>query len=151
MQSTTQLNVTSSTGPPTGHYIHITINGTVSITGNSLGTHNNWNWPHFCGGNGQSNSGVEANKTTVYCGGDCSADGASHIECDYMNNVPQMTTSPECTDETLMQFPYNTTYNAPFTGAGPYDLQIDINVTAPAPPLSTSSAYLYSLGTHIEP
>ena len=164
-QSDTQLKVTHP-----GDNIDITVNGAVGITcavggcpapGN--GTHNNWSWPHFHSNKfpGQTGFGTENNSTFVDCGSNCVSDqndppinlmGLSALPCNASDNPgPPNAPSIYCTDYTTFGT-YTPRFNATFIGSSqtsPYDLQLRFSVKVPANQLG--SAFLYSVGTHIEP
>jgi hypothetical protein len=142
VQSDSTLNVGA------GHHIDIAINGSISLTGNALGNHSNFNWPHFDCGTGQGGSGVEINATTVYCGANCNLglDGVSTIRCDAN---AQINNPKACNDDTTAT-DYSQNYNATFQGSGPYEFKVEMGVTAPTGSAS-NNAFLYSLGTHIVP
>ena len=145
IQSTSKLNLTSAS-----QYIHLTFNGTVSINPVSSNTHSNWNWPHFdciSPNAGQSGGGVEENKTTVMCGSNCSTHGYSDILCDAYYNG--MSDPPQCEDEPITDYNSTMNYKVQFIGNNvAYPLQIEIDVTVPP---AGETAYIYSVGTHIDP
>jgi hypothetical protein len=146
VQSDSQLNVSTP-----GDYIAIAVNGRVSIPGS--GNHSNWNWPHFDCQSGQSLFGTEVNETDVDCGSNCTQNanmvnlsGISTIPCNANDNG---TTSIYCTDYVRTPGAYNPMFNATFSGSGPYDLTIKLGVKVPSE--QSGSAFLYSLGAHLEP
>ncbi|HEY6273838.1 MAG TPA: hypothetical protein VIX19_17805 [Terriglobales bacterium] len=165
VQSPTQLYVnTENTN------IAITVNGTVGITCASTGcpapgngTHSNWNWPHFhCDEySGQTGYGTEDNSTFVDCGSNCVSDendppinlwGLSALPYNASDNPgPPNSPSIYCTDYGNSDI-YTPMFNATFTGSSPtspYDLTVKFGVKVPAS--QSGSAFVYSVGTHIEP
>jgi len=137
-------------------------NVNITIMGKEIGATNNWNWPHFCYQDGQTNYGAEDNKTTVYCGPNCTGTlaGVSEIRCDKQDNVAQMDGDPSlyCWDQTepgssglYDNPPFNATFNPP-SGGGSDMFKVDIDVTAPAGTVGMpNSALIYSVGTHLQP
>jgi hypothetical protein len=148
VQSDSTLSVNSNNPGNVGHWIDIAINGSLTVTGNASGTHNNFNWPHWdCAtAGGQTGSGVETNMTTLYCGLYCTGNGVSTIRCDANSKINDPKT---CYDDSTAT-DYSANYAAPFTGSGPYYFTIAMTVNSPSGSAS-NSAFLYSVGTHFSP
>lgn len=73
-------------------------------------------------------------------------DGISDIRCDANNN---MNDPPQCEDEPITDYNSTTNYKVQFTGNNvAYPLQVEIDLTVPP---AGGTAYIYSVGTHIDP